>query len=280
MTVHLKFYNRGEGTKIGVAEVFQFPGGEYDLKNALNPDFEGTWVADVRGADPADLVAAGLLGEMKRWYNSFVLMLPYLPAARADRGTPCGAKVYAKLINALGADQVITIDPHSAVMPNLVDNLRVVDPWPLIERALNGQKIDTVIAPDKGAVDRASMVADKLNVPLVVARKSRDFETGKLLSYDIPKLDPTKRHLVVDDICDGGGTFILLAQAAGVPKEQMSLWVTHGIFSGAATNLRNYYENIFTTDSHPGHNRVGCATSIVPVYTAMHEAMVKGMGLL
>jgi ribose-phosphate pyrophosphokinase len=119
------------------------------------------------------------------------------------------------------------------------------------------------------------VVADKLNVPLIVARKERNFETGALRSYDLPKLDPTKRHLVVDDICDGGGTFALLAQAAGVPKSQLALWVTHGIFSGAATNLSNYYEHILTTDSHPGHNRVGCATTIVPVYTAMYEAMVR-----
>lgn len=277
MTVHLKYFNRAYGTKIGAAEVFQFPGGEYDLKNVYESEWSGgTWVADVRGADPADLVAAGLLGNAKDWSHGFTLMLPYLPAARADRGRPCGAQVYANLVNALGADLVITIDPHSAMMPKEVKNLRVVDTWSLIESALHGQKIDTVIAPDKGAVERASKVADKLDVPLIVARKERDFETGKLLSYDIPKLDPTKQHLVVDDICDGGGTFILLAQAAGVPKSQLNLWVTHGIFSGAATNLRNYYERILTTDSHPGHNRVGCATTIVPVYPAMHEAMIRG----
>ena len=129
-----------------------------------------------------------------------------------------------------------------------------------------------VIAPDKGAVARAEHVADALHLPLFKATKERDFETGKLSHFAVEPLPEAGRLLVVDDICDGGGTFCGLAEAAGVGRERLSLWVSHGIFSGKANQLRDYYSTVYTTDSHPGARRadVGAhVTSVLP-YLIQH----------
>ena len=75
-------------------EVFTFPGGEHHLRNLH--DFYGpvTWLANVHGADSNDLVKAALLADVARLRGEdFVLLLPYAPAARADRGEPFGARV-------------------------------------------------------------------------------------------------------------------------------------------------------------------------------------------
>lgn len=285
MTVYLRAYNYDHGTVREVARPFKFPGGELDLKELKN-DFNApvTWVADVRGADLEDLVTAALLADVAQQnYERFVLMLPYLPAARADRGTPCGASVYARLINAMNAEHVITIDPHSPIMPAQVNNLVKVDPVPLVRQALGGREYDFVIAPDHGAVERAQQVASALGIPMFIAEKKRDFETGQLLSYeiDLPSINDGMRYLAVDDICDGGGTFKLLAKAiwdhTRCYKPNIGLWVTHGIFSGAADSLRSLYTNIYTTDSHPGSGRVGVATTIVPSWLSMHQVMVEAL---
>ena len=84
-------------------------------------------------------------------------------------------------------------------------------------------------------------------------RKVRDFATGKLSTFQCEDLPETGRLLVVDDICDGGGTFMGLAQATGLPKERLDLWVSHGVFSRRAAQITSAYGCIFTTDSHPGH---------------------------
>ncbi|UVF61248.1 phosphoribosyl pyrophosphate transferase [Mycobacterium phage DuncansLeg] len=281
MAVYLRVYKPEVGTSRDAAQKFKFPGGEVHLKNVI-PEMSGLsyYVADVRGADLDDLMAAGLWADIAHDREMpFVLFLPYLPAARADRGEPGGKYMYAKFVNTFGADQVITIDQHSQLGYNWYDELNDLPLLPLLDRALESQghwRYDGIIAPDKGAVERANAVAQHYGLDLYVGNKYRDFETGRILKYeiDVPK---SGQYLVVDDICDGGWTFTELARASDLFQSQLSLWVTHGIFSGNAHELRKYYRRIYTTDSHPGHNRVGVATTIVPTFTYMHEAMVKGL---
>ncbi|ACH62228.1 phosphoribosyl pyrophosphate transferase [Mycobacterium phage Myrna] len=292
MTVHLRIHTEAQGMLAGqYPESFQYPGGEWNLRNIPEiPSDQGavTLIADVRGADPNDLVKAALWADVADSANfwhagrvdfSFVLMMPYLPAARADKrdtdNSPVGANIYARFIRGIAADRVITIDPHSSYMPRLFRNLRVASPVGLVRNALEGfaPAFDAVICPDKGAVDRADAVAIMMGVPVYTCDKQRDLETGKILGLKVPPLDPKRRYLVVDDICDGGGTFALLADKIGLPREQLGLWVTHGIFSGRADELRKSYGWIGTTDSHPGHNRVGVATTIVPCFMTMYNQM-------
>jgi len=102
------------------------------------------------------------------------------------------------------------------------------------------------------------------------AEKKRDFETGQLTGFTCEEL-LEGRYLVVDDICDGGGTFRGLAAATGLPKENLDLWVSHGVFSGAAGELNNHYGNIFCTDSHPGHTNPEVNASILPLASILPE---------
>jgi ribose-phosphate pyrophosphokinase len=276
MSVQLSAWIPGQGTVTEVARPFKFPGGELHLKDVREFDHadEPVWIADVRGADLEDLMTASLLSDVARFRNErFVLMLPYLPAARADRGIPAGGAMYAEFVNTMRADEVIVIDPHSEVVPGFVNNVHTLDGVELVERAIEGNVFNGVIAPDAGAGARALRVAAHLGLDLYQAHKKRDFDTGKLLSYEMDSSLPMSgKYLVVDDICDGGGTFKLLADASGLFRDQLSLWVTHGIFSGNANTLGAYYKDIFTTDSHPGR-KLGVATVIVPTFHYMLRQM-------
>lgn len=251
-------------------EIFTFPGGEHHLRNVPEFDEPVTWIALVRGSDPNDLVKAALLSEVAGDRDEdFNLLIPYLPAARADRGIPFGASVYADFINVTEPDRVVTIDAHSHVMPGLVGNIVIADHADLVRAATDqpaGHRYHAVIAPDKGAVERAGATAKHLGLDLYRADKKRDFETGEILGIEmVDDLPKSGHYLVVDDICDGGGTFMGLASAIGLPREQLGLWVTHGIFSGKAHLLREKYLNVYTTDSHPGHGRIDVGATVVPV---------------
>lgn len=282
MTVHFNAHIKGEGIRRGVATSFDYPGGEWSLNNIESLPQGAVWIADVRGANTTDLLLAGMLADHAHSLQErFVLLLPYLPAARADRGHPLGISVYADFVNSFDPQQIITIDAHSPVAHEMYMPLDELSLLPLLQRALNecGHTYDGIIAPDHGAVDRAGAVAETLGIDLYTADKHRDFDTGKILEIRPPQnLPTTGEYLIVDDICDGGGTFFQLAAALGLPKNQLSLWITHGIFSNKAHELRDHYKNIYTTDSHPGSSRIEpglmltpTATVTIPVETYLHQ---------
>ncbi len=60
------------------------------------------------------------------------------------------------------------------------------------------------------------------------------------------------KYLVVDDICDGGGTFLGLADKfwKQTSISTLDLYVTHGIFSKGVRELLRMYHNVYSTDSY------------------------------
>lgn len=188
-----------------------------------------------------------------------VLVLPFLPGSRGDKDVPSPARVNAELIANTAITDLITIDPHSDVWLdtfrswNAGVTVHVIPSQLVTIAAVNPsnapQNYRAVIAPDKGAVRRANAVADILKLPVLVAEKKRDPATGRILSYDFPAALDGGRVLVVDDICDGGGTFAMLANALPASVDA-DLWVTHGGFTKGWTGTGlERYRTIFTTDS-------------------------------
>lgn len=193
------------------------------------------------------------------------LVLPFVPGARQDRLNPTGdflftAKSVAGMINARRFASVTVLDPHSEVTPALIDRCRVIHAADCIKTPPG--KYAAVISPDAGAEKRAADVARKLGVPLIHAWKTRDVTTGAISGFgaDIegiatacPVQDGGRipRLLVVDDICDGGGTFTGLAQAlrARVTEIDLHLWTTHGIYSKGVAPLAEHFSHIYCTDS-------------------------------
>jgi len=249
-------------------EAFTFPAGEAHIKGAESEQKFVYQIADLRGADSHELFQLAMWADaVKRRRERSVLILPYIPGARADRGTPWGANVYAQFIGKLGIDQIITLDPHSKVIVDKlnwhsIDDITVFPFQRIIKREL-GDKGDYydhpyvgVISPDYGAVERAFAAASVLHVPLYKGGKVRDFESGKLTGFACEELPPDGKLLVVDDICDGGGTFIGLAEATGLPHDRLDLWVTHGIFSKGLNELVQHFDHIYTTDSYPADDDI------------------------
>lgn len=199
------------------------------------------------------------------------LVIPCIPGARQDRIKWEGdmlftLKFVAKAINAQGFDKVTTVDPHSMATTALIDRLYVYEfRWDsAIEQAYAAEGYHPpnyagVIAPDLGASKRAETAAAQLGRPVFFAKKHRDPETNKLSGFSIEGLKPYGHYLIVDDLCDGGGTFLGLAETAfadyGVT---LDLFVTHGLFTKNATEkLAKVFSKIYATDSWPiKHERV------------------------
>lgn len=179
------------------------------------------------------------------------LFCPYLPGARQDRGAPLTARVYADIINAAHFDSVVGVDPHSPVMAALLDRFSAVESCDVLPLELINVPGATLICPDAGAAKRVEAVADRFGLSVLYARKHRDPATGQLSGFTCDPLPAGATGIVIDDICDGGGTFLGLADAIDAPRERLRLWTSHGIYSKGVAPLHARYSVLACTDSFP-----------------------------
>jgi ribose-phosphate pyrophosphokinase len=241
---------------------FRFPGGEMQvtipagLREQADAAREFRINALLKSAD--DVMQLLLLTDALRRLNPAVpvhLDMPYVPYARQDRvcnpGEALGAAVFCKLINDQQYATVTIVEPHSDVTPALLARVRVVDAAAYLKKALAAPAFAqgvTLMAPDAGARKRVQALAKALGVADVrYAEKVRDPQTGRITETRVPDDIPAQPVLVVDDICDGGRTFLELAAALrGKTRQPLYLYVTHGIFSKGLTELKANYAEIFT----------------------------------
>ena len=195
------------------------------------------------------------------------LNVPYFLGARSDRKFEAGTSNYLKtvicpIINAQNFSRVTVLDPHSDVLEACLNNYHKHNNHRLVKDALT--KIDNkdgaqdricLVSPDAGAYKKIFDVAKEFKIDrIVTASKVRDIKTGKILRTEIPTLDQHAdlKYVIIDDICDGGRTFIELAKAIkeSRPSAKVYLVVTHGIFSAGFKELSQYFEGIYTTNSY------------------------------
>lgn len=250
---------------------FSFPAGEAHIKREEHRELEPTEIAILQFT-PESLHTD--MFQLMMWSNYVyniskdirqVAVIPYFPGARADRGIPFGAGEYAQFVYGTAVDEVVIFDPHSQVIVEELNYdpefFKVTTVYPAeffsdatVKDQISVDTYEGIIAPDKGAVGRSGSVAEALGLPLYTAEKTRNFETGKLTGFAIEESFPsTGRYLIVDDICDGGGTFIGLAEAVKekYPEVEIDLYVSHGVFSSKALELLpQMFGNVFTTNSY------------------------------
>lgn len=189
------------------------------------------------------------------------VFIPYIPYARQDRvmvpGEPLSIKVFANLINNLHLNKVIVFDAHSDVSVALLNNCQNVANYEMVKSFLAQLKIAdfTLVSPDLGAYKKVDKLAQKINYTGNIATgiKVRDLATGQIVKSDVNTHDlQGKACIVIDDICDGGRTFIELA-AALKNKNAGDLYfiASHGIFSyNAIDKLKEAgYKNVCSSNS-------------------------------
>lgn len=230
----------------GVAKVGHYPDGTPIITE--RPACKVARIMVRGGLD--ELVAALFWSDVIEKTDDCELVIPFFPGARQDRLNTTGdalftARSVAGMVNDRFFGQVTIFDPHSEVTPALVERCHVVTAAECISPPAG--KYAAVISPDAGAEKRAGAVAKKLGVPLLHAWKSRDVATGAITGFGMESA-PSGLVLVVDDICDGGGTFIGLADI--LPTYcHAHLFVTHGLFTQGVERLLMKYGHLYTTDS-------------------------------
>ncbi len=177
------------------------------------------------------------------------LLMPYLPYARQDKhvsnSSTFALHTFAALLNTLRFAEVRVLDAHSNVWANKIDNLVDESPREHIQQAILDSDADMLLFPDVGAETRylayAFHNARGRALEWVTATKRRNQSTGVVEGFSIGGQKPLRgrRVLMVDDICDGGRTFVEAAEVlrnAGV--KSVGLYITHGLFTKGLSPLR------------------------------------------
>ena len=201
------------------------------------------------------------LAQLKDLLDSYghrsALRIKYLPYGRQDKQVSNTATfalhTFAKLLNSLNFEEIIIMDPHSTVALDLIKNSRAEYPKRMIEELIHQGYCTLACYPDKGARTKYTEVYKELiGTAHVYGEKVRDQLTGNITNYELIGGERVKgeKILIIDDICDGGMTFKILAKdllAAGAAE--VNLFVTHGIFSkGLRTLKESGIKNVFTQD--------------------------------
>ena len=204
-----------------VSNIFQetrFPAGEVNvtLKNykLIIPD------TDVYFVDAGtDLMRIAQKVDILNNYGarSISLVLPYLPFSRQDRYTTIehsfALKQYAKLLNTFNFKRVYSVDPHSDVS-GVIDNFVPLDIKFIVQDIIDEIGNPIILVPDAGAHKKIFNTLEGLSVDILVATKHRDLKTGAITKTTVPEIPEGRKILIVDDISDGGRTFIEIAKAA------------------------------------------------------------------
>lgn len=168
-------------------------------------------------------------------------VIPYYCYARQDwkdrPRVPISARLIAELLEAAGADRVLTMDLHSPQIQGFfaipVDNLTAA---PVLADYF--QELDlsntVVVSPDAGGVGRAKTFGKRLDASLAIIDKRRPApNVAKVFNVigDVQGSDV----IILDDMVDTGGT---LAQSVDALKREGARTIyaacTHPVLSGQA----------------------------------------------
>lgn len=191
-----------------------------------------------------------------------LLYLPYLPHGRADRvfeyGNGFPLNLFLEAISWM-FDEIFLTDPHSNYYEifkgcddTIVFNVKPQHQCFIEVAGRDIQSGDILVAPDKGALSKIYKLQQALDVRtiatfVVEAGKKRDIETGRIIETTLPDFDfKGKTVYIIDDIGDGLGTFVPLAEKLKERgSETINLYITHLIASKGLEVLKGKIDKLY-----------------------------------
>lgn len=240
---------------------FTFPDGEVQVEiQPYNRKYVShVWITTriTNGNDLFILMQA--VDILKRNGTRFSLKILYLMGARMDRvmdfNRPFTLDIVANIINSFGAECVQLVEPHSHESLLRIKNSVVY--YSVTTQVAIRQIPDTVLVfPDRGAYERYIESNSDFNAECVICTKERDEATGKIIKFSVENPEvvkkPYKQLYVIDDLCDGGGTFVATAKMLRElnPAAKLTIQVTHMVNPKGITNLSENFDKVIITNSY------------------------------
>ncbi|AFL95523.1 ribose-phosphate pyrophosphokinase [Thermococcus cleftensis] len=255
---HLEDEIRALGGELIEVEIRKFPDGEKYVR-VLGSGEEATVVQSTFAPQDEKIIELLLIADAlrERGVERLRAVVPYFAYSRQDRVTKEGEPVSVRAVmRALGLyyDELYVFDLHNPetlkFFPGKAVNLspaRAIAEY-FAERLGEG----IVLAPDRGALERAAAVAEKLGLEYSHFEKRRISPTEvQMRPVDV---DVKGRNvLIVDDIISTGGTMIKAANLLReMGAEKVFVAATHGVFAeGAIERVSRAVDELAVTNTIP-----------------------------
>ena len=242
------------GIKLAQIEIRQFPDGDRYVR--ILDDLKGEDVLLVQTTHPDEkLVELLLIQDALRemGVRRIITVIPYYGYARQDRlfrkGEAVSARAVARVIE-MQSDAVVLVDVHSELLFDYF-SIPVVHVSSMYEigKFLKEQGVDVVVAPDKGAMNRARIAAEVVGCRWDYLEKVRI--DGSNVRIAPKNLDVSgMRVAIVDDIISTGGTIATATeQMKSQGAESVIAVCTHGLFSGNAMERLRVCDAVYSCDT-------------------------------
>ena len=223
-------------------------------------------------------------------------VIPYFGYARQDRKAkgrdPISAKLVANMIEAAGADRVLTMDLHAAQIQgffdipvdNLLGNPVFVDSY----AKKFGEKCENmaVVSPDVGSVARARTFAQKLHMGLAIVDKRRQ-KANQCEVMNVIGDVKGKDCILFDDMVDTAGSLCNAAKAIVEVGGANSVYAcaSHGVLSGPALERlsSSVIKEVALLNTIPETMGAGCDKikylSVAPMFAEAIERIYQEISL-
>ena len=192
-----------------------------------------------------------------------IAVTPWFGYSRQDKKSaprePISARLVAHMLEAAGADRVVTMDLHAGQVQGFfsipVDHMTAVMMLTQYFDDLGLTDL-VVVAPDAGRVKLNKKFASKIGAELAILDKERPAQQVAEIGYVIGDVRG-RTAILVDDMIDTAGTLKAAAQTVlDEGAARLYAAATHPIFSGNAyENLASSgFEQVVVTDTIPLRN--------------------------
>lgn len=282
---------------LGKALVQKFNDGEIQIQiqeNVRNRDvfiIQSTCPSEKQSINDNLMELFLLIRTMKRSSTgSITVVIPYYGYARQDRKTtprvPISAADVAMLLEQAGVDRVLTVDLHCGQIQGFfrnapVDNLYAAS---VFIPYLTGKDLQNVVvvSPDAGGVDRANKFLKQLEkngVPADIAMISKQRAAAGVIGSmnligDVTNADA----IIVDDMCDTGGTLVKAAQLLkDSGARRVFAVITHPVFSSNAMEKigASVLEEMIIADTIPLRGKVPANITTISVAPLLGQAILR-----
>ena len=223
-------------------------------------------------------------------------VIPYFGYARQDRKAkgrdPISAKLVANMIEAAGADRVLTMDLHASQIQGFfdipVDNLLGNPVFVDYYAKKFGEKCEdmVVVSPDVGSVARARTFAQKLHMGLAIVDKRRQKANQCEVMNVIGDVEG-KDCILFDDMIDTAGSICNAAKAIVEVGGANSVYAcaSHGVLSGPALERLNnsVIKEVALLNTIPESMGEGCSKikyiSVAPMFAEAIERIYQEISI-
>lgn len=251
------------GIELGKAVTDRFSDGEFNFQIGENVRGHDVFVVQPT-CPPSDRHLMELLIMIDAFIRAsaqrVTAVIPYFGFARSDKKdrprVPISAKLVSNLITKAGANRVLTIDLHASQIQGFfdipVDHLYAA---PVVVDYFRRNPIENliVVAPDTGGAERARAYAKRLDAGLALCDKRRERANEADVMNIVGDVEG-KNCLIIDDMCDTGGTICKVAEALhDAGANEVSACFTHGVLSGSAADkiASSHLKKVIVTNTIP-----------------------------